>query len=141
MFEAVILWLTTHIELLGGLVVALAALIENSKRIKSRPITSILRFIGRGINSEIIEDMGKLKKTVTELDEKLTKSIVNDDEKNAITQKNLESYHTQLEELKKVMDDNEKDRLKSIVYDYGRIARSGGEISIEEYRHIQNVYT
>jgi hypothetical protein len=45
-----------------------------------------------------------------------------------------------LDALRRTVDENERDRLRHILFHYGNTARRGGEISSEEYRYLQMCY-
>ena len=104
----------------------IAVMLENTKKIAINPISAIFRWIGKKIN-------GDHNKHIQDLQDTLVEYIKQSSEKDLEMQDAIEN-------IKKDIDDNERDRIRAEIFRYGRIARENSSISTEEWRHIQNIY-
>lgn len=133
MIEVVIAWLTAHIGQLTGLFTAILLLVEKIKAIPWRPISRFFRWIGNMMNTDIYKEVSLLK-------DDLAKNMRRDEEMHSHVKQQLEDHHRKLALLKQDIDENEKDRIRQIIFHYGAIVREGRQMSVEEFRYVQDIY-
>lgn len=131
--EAFIIWITSHIEILTGLITALLILVEKVKAIPWHPVTSFFSWLGKKLNTELRTEVSMLSKQITV-------SMDKNEEVHCHVRQQLDEYNKRLVALKRDIDENEKDRIKQIIFHYGAVSRNKGHISIEEFRYIQDIY-
>lgn len=133
MIEAVFVWITANLGYISGFLAALLLVIEQVKALPWHPLTRILRFIGKRMNADVHEEISLFKK-------ELAQHIQRDDEMHCHVRQQLDEYHRNLVCLKQDIDENEKDRIRQIIYHYGSIVRNDGKITLEEFRYLQDIY-
>ena len=111
---------------ISALLAVIALIIENSKKIAAKPISKIFSWIGRAMNKDSQEDLAHIKEGLVQLNAK-------------VEQRDAELYGM-FNNLSDRIDVNESDRIRAEIFGYGRIARTHGYITTEEWRHIQDVY-
>lgn len=122
-------WLSSTTGIITTIVAFMTAillLIENSKKLVFRPLSKLKDIFFGWINKSDHERMAKLEER---FDVFLTKS----DEIH-------QSIKDSVVNLTDKIDANECDRIRSEIFNYGRIARTHHVISVEEWRHIQDIY-
>lgn len=122
-------WLSSTTGVITTVVAFMAAillLIENSKKLVFRPLSKLKDILFGWINKSDHERMAKLEEQFNTFLEK----------SNAVHQEIVDSVGT----LGDKIDANECDRIRSEIFNYGRIARTHHVISVEEWRHIQDIY-
>lgn len=106
--------------------VAILLFVENSKKLVFKPLSKIFNFLFGWIHRK--ED-----KQIKAIQDSLDNFIKKSDERDDIIIGMVNNLSVRI-------NDNECDRIRAEMFNYGRIARAHGHISTEEWRHIQDIY-
>lgn len=125
----ILAWMSTTtgtITTITAFMVAILLFIENSKKLVFKPLTRIGNFLFGWLHKKDHERMDMLENSLTDF----MKASAESDEK----------IVSMMEIMTDNMNANEKDRIRSTMFNYGRIARNHGHITSEEWRYLQNLY-
>lgn len=127
--DNILAWLSSTtgiITTFTAFMVAILLFIENSKKLVFKPLTKIFTFMFGWLHKK--ED-GQIKAIQGSLEKFIKKS----DERDDIIIGMVNNLSTRI-------NDNECDRIRAEMFNYGRLARGCHHISTEEWRHIQDIY-
>lgn len=125
----ILAWMSTTtgtITTITAFMVAILLFIENSKKLVFKPLTRIGNFLFGWLHKKDHERMDMLENSLTDF----MKASAESDEK----------IVGMMEIITDNINANEKDRIRSTMFNYGRIARNHGHITSEEWRYLQNLY-
>lgn len=127
--DNILAWLSSTtgiITTFTAFMVAILLFIENSKKLVFKPLTKIFTFMFGWLHQKEDKEIKALMSSV--------KSFMNkSDERDDIIIGMVNNLSTRI-------NDNECDRIRAEMFNYGRISRGHGHISTEEWRHIQDIY-
>lgn len=127
--DNILAWLSSStgiITTFTAFMVAILVFIENSKKLVFKPLTKIFGFLFGWLHKDADKQLQALQDS---LDAFIEKSDKRDD-----------IIIGMVNNLSTRMNDNECDRIRAEMFNYGRIARGHHHISTEEWRHIQDIY-
>lgn len=127
--DNILAWLSSTtgiITTFTAFMIAILLFIENSKKLVFKPLTKIFTFLFGWLHKK--EDA-----QIKALQDSLNQFIVTSNEQD-------EKIVGMFNNLSDRINDNECDRIRAEMFNYGRIARNRGHISTEEWRHIQDIY-
>ena len=125
----ILVWLhstTGEITVVTAFITAVLLFIEHSKKIVFRPLSKLADLLFGWLHKTDHERMDMLENTLTEF----MKVSAESDEK-------IINIIQGVEDSIRI---NEKDRIRNIIFSYGRVARSHGHITTDEWRYIQDLY-